>query len=752
MSLSAKLLDGEYWECFADEFGFARFQKVLQGSSSSSDIFTLAHVQYCLPSVQFNSRVDMVVVRAADPPPFRQCGDWMQIIDGGAGSIIKIADLSGPLMNHLVPNMGAKNMSIESSRFAPPVQGTKFTWGQVSSEGNNPGDDPTCSHGIFSQHGGIIYPEYEKKGGYRDGINDLFEVGPHMSILFWMTDVDFGTEDDNLLRHYNIQFVKSSEFPALLSVGGGNGLESYFGPSCHTGPGSTPSLLLDMGSLDSSSTSDSCESVSKASDDAKKKPSIQWSEHTIPSFFGYGSLISQIDFSDISKWDVGSNICYDSQEDNMYESTSAMVGNGAALMGFEKFRARNISIGPTTPIFIGIQKESQTFDIPHSSYVEIPAGSVSAEGRISYAIRAQAPNCGTYCTMEDGFGFGGRIWGWGPDSTACGGDSVEWLNHWAFLMMKRVSHSWANGLGSMAGYGNYAWIVNELSLKRPGYLFGLSGDSMFTVDTWWAKLNLSRPGLIVQGKGRDVESFLSGIKVRVMPIYLVDMPPPVAACGNTGFDKVVDPDTDVWDNMYCTVENRVGDTEKLQEASTGVNLELSLPFLFPSFSTGGGGGDGVDPANLRASFDSIGNTCHEIARNLFGYFDSFRDEPNRHMTYVCGPPRTQEEVPSLGKTVTTPYGPRTINIITFQYTDSSVFNMTVEVGPITINQASAGGLKSKRAKTEEVDGRIVSHDYGSLFKVKVQGIGIVNAWNVQPWPWEVGDKVKVQLYNNPMEI
>jgi hypothetical protein len=754
MSLSAKLLDGEYWECFADEFGFARFQRVLDGSSPSSDIFSLAHVQYCLPSVQVNSIVDMVVVRAADPPPFRQCGDWMQIIDRGTSSMVRIADLAGPLMNHLVPNFGAHNMTVQTSMGAMPVMGTKFTWGQVSSEGQNPGDDPTCSHGIFSQNGGIIYPDYERKQGYKDGINDMFELGPHMSILFWMTDVDFGSDDDSFLRHYNIQFVKSSEFPVLLRPGGGAGLENYFGPSCHTGPGSTPSLLLDMGSVNSSSSSDSCVSVSKASDEAKKKPSIQWSEHTIPSFFAYKRFESQINFGDISKWDLGSNQCYDNQIDSMYESTSAMLGNGATLMGFEKFKARNITIGPLTPIFIGIQKESQTFDIPKSNYVEIPSESSVTDGILSYAVRAQAPHCGTYCTMPFDFPgvVGGRVFGWGPDSTSCVGDSVEWINHWWHLMLTEVHHSWAHGLGGMSGYGNYAWIVKALQLKRPGYLMGISGDGMFTIDTWWAKINISRPGLIVQGKGKDVESFLSNVKVRVMPVYLVDMPAPVAACGNTGFDKVLDPDTDVWDNMYCTVEDKVGDTEKLQEASTGINLDISLPFLFPGFSAGTGGGNAADPANLRNSFDKIGEECYKVAQNLFGYFDSFRDEPNKSMTYICSPPRSQEEVPSLGKTVVTPYGPRTINSISFQYTDSSVFNMTVDVGPITINQASAGGLKSKRIKTEDVDGRVVSHEYGSLFKVRIQGIGVVNAWNSQPWPWEVGDKVKVQLYNNPMEL
>jgi hypothetical protein len=231
-----------------------------------------------------------------------------------------------------------------------------------------------------------------------------------------------------------------------------------------------------------------------------------------------------------------------------------------------------------------------------------------------------------------------------------------------------------------------------------------------------------------------------------MPVYLVDMPAPVAACGNTGFCQVVDPDTDVWDSMYCTVEDRIGDSERLQEAQSGITMEIALPFLFPSYPANG------TSADLRNSFDQIGQKCLDIAKNLFGYFDSFRYEPNKSMSYICSPPRTQDEMPSLGQTVVTPYGPRTINTISFQYTDSSVYNMTVEVGHITLNPGSAGVLKAKRQKTEEVDGRVVSHDHGSLYRVRVPGIGIIQAWNAHAWPWEVGDKVRVQLYNNPVEI
>jgi hypothetical protein len=669
----------------------------------------------------------------------------MQIIDGGGGSIAKIADLQNLFYR---PLSNAAPLTGGATAGAAPVMGTKFTWGQVASEGYNPGDTATCDQGVFAQHGGIIYPDYERKQGYKDGINDMFEIGPHMQILFWMVDVDFGSTDEHYLRHYSVQFVKTTEFPVLLNVSQSSAVSDYFGPTCHQGPGSTPNILIDL--REDSDSSDSCESVEKASAEGKSQPHIEWTEYTIPSFYGYGRASSQINFADISKWDVGSNICYDNQADNMYESTSAILGNGAALIGFEKMRVRSIDITSSTQVYIGIQKESQTFDIPNTNWIEIPTLSPVSDGLLNYAIRAQAPHAGTYCVMD---ALGYKSVGIGPDSSVCWGDGVEWMNGWWSLMMTDVYHSWANGLGAMSNYLNYQWIVNELKLKRPGKLMGIGGDGMFTVDTWWAKVNISRPGLIVQGKGKDVEEFIEGVKVRVMPVYLVDMPPPVAAYGNTGFSKIVDPDTDVWDNMYCTVEDKEGDSELLQEASSGVTLDISFPFLFPGFSSDGGSvGTGSDPSALRASFDAIGQKCYRVAKNLFGYFDSFRNEPNKSMAYICSPPRTQSEIPKLGQSVATPYGPRTINSISFQYSDSSVYNMTVDVGYITINQATGGGLKSKLKRNEDVDGRVVSHDHGSLYKVRIPAIGVINAWNAHPWPWEVGDKVKVQLYNSPVEL
>jgi hypothetical protein len=753
MSLMAKLIDGEYWECYADEFGFARFQKILEKSSPSNDIFVPKNVQYCLPSVQTASMVDMVIVRAAKPPPFRQCGDWMDIIDGSKGSIVEIADLSELFRPN--PKIGTISTGFASgargtSNSALPQLGTKFTWGQVSSRGSNSGDDPTCSHGIFSQHGGIIYPDYERKQSYKDGINDVFEVGPHMNIIFWLTDIEFGSTDPHFMRHYNVQFVKSCEFPVLLEVNPTSSVSPYWGPACHEGPGSTPNIMIDLTTTDS--TTETCTSPVVASTEGRSQPNVQWTSYTTPSFFGYANAKSRINFSDVSKWDIGSNICMDNQIDNMYESTSTLMGNGANLIGWEHANTKWWGYTPgTSRLYIGMQTGTQTFDISNQNYIEVPTDSPVSDGILYYAIRAQAPHSGTFCSMPFtttavGLSVSTRQTGLGSDQTVCWGDGVEWSNIYWPYMLTGVSHSWASGLASMKNYLNYNWLVNKMKLPRPGLLMGVGGDNLFTVDTWWAKVNVARPGMIVQGKGADAEDFIESVSMRVAPVYIVDLPAPVAAHGNTDFSKVVNPDTDVWDSMYCTVERNISDTEELQLAETGNTFEISLPFLFPSYAAQGGS------SGLRAEFDQIGNECYSIAKNIFGYLNSFRYEPNKSMSYVCGPPRSQSEVPGLGQTVNTPHGLRTINSISYQYTDSSSFTMTIEVGPVNINNASAGGLRSKVHKPEQAKGRVVAHDYGSLFHVLVEGVGRIKAWNQSAWPWEVGDRVDVELYNNPVEL
>jgi hypothetical protein len=745
MSLEAMLLSGEYWEVYADEFGRARFIKILQGSSEAGPTIALKHIQYCLPTIQTQDLADMVIVKAAQPPPFRRCGhDWFTIVDRSMTmSTTTIRDLGGvfPMGNN--PAQGAMPPRGES-QFGPlSLQGMKFTWGHVNGH-QSVSTDSTCDHGVFAQFGCVVYPDFQRKQSFRDEYVDVAEVEGYETILFWLIDVDYGSIGSEKLKHYNIQFTKSSEIPAHLQITGNqNDFSSAFGPICDLGQGTgtTPRtfMRLEMPDHSGATSCDSIESASQKGKEGKGKGTMYWDECSLPSFFGYGRAHSKLNFLDISKWSPGSNQCVDDQfADNMYEATTSLMANGCTLEGFKAAMKPGWSYDS---IDIGWQKERRTFDLPQSSvWVELPYDQYpqGVHGNLHYVLRAKAPDSGTWC----------ENW---LSSTA------KWVNPYHQLMLQLVGCRW-QGSAMSNNAGSFSWpspcggrslpFIDAMpwiaTFKPPGYLMSMD-EGLYTVDEIWAKVTIGRPGIIIKGMGAAAETLLNSLSLKALPVYQVDFPVPTAAAGGefgtAGFK--VNPDNDLFDNMYCTMEDKKTDSERLQEACTGNVLEFGFPFLYPHVKSG---------EKPRQAFDKVVDQCLGVARNLWGYINSYHDMPNKNMTFICGPPETQDEVPFLGQTVATDHGPRTINNISFSYSDASSFSMTVEVGPVSVSQASAGTITHKQIKTEDVRGRIVTHEYGALYKVNVPGIGVIKAWNIDHWPWNAGDRVQVQLYNNPKEV
>jgi hypothetical protein len=712
MSLQAKLLDDEYWEVYADEDGLARFIMIVKGSSPNPSTTELHDIQYCVPSLQPQDLVDMVIVRAADPPPSRACGPWLTIVDGSQTS----SSSNLKTMTSVFP------ASLEMTR------GLKFTWGQVNGS-NSQFTSSTCDNHRFSQYGSIVYPDFERKQSYKDGIVDRFEVGPFQTIVCWLIDTDFGDVGADLVGNYSIQFTKSSEMPIYLDVTPSSDLSENFGPVCDIrnkdgSPGTNWNITIDLRGVTGAGGGSTCDSVGGSVNAAKQQGTTYWDEYSLPAFYGYARGDSLIDFSDVSKWDQGSNICYDNQQDIMYESTQTLMANGCTLAHWKHYPEI------WTPEFVdlGIQKDMRTMDLGHSTvWMEMPVGITGLpDGRLHYALRAKAPDAATFITNMDNKG---------------------WRNPYWVHMFEEVQHRFGNSLAGaqIAGYpseGTTSLMLQALAragaFNPPGHLVGMD-ENLYTMHEFWAKATIARAGLLVQGKGQDAAALLDKVVMKAMPVYMIDFPAPVAAAGHTGFTQIVNPDTDVFDNMYCTVEENTGDTERLQAAMCGNTLEISLPFLYPN------------NGSSRANFDVVGEQCFKVATNILGYLDSFRNNPNKGMTYVCGPPG-EGQVPQLGQSVNTPYGIRTINSITFNYTDQSSYTMTVDVGPISFSQASTGHPYKKRSRTEEVKARVVKHDLGAKYKVNVPGIGVLNAWNANPWPWDVGDLVTVTVYNQPIEL
>jgi hypothetical protein len=524
----------------------------------------------------------------------------------------------------------------------------------------------------------------------------------------------------NIMRHYSINFDKSAEMPVYLDLETYHDFSDKFPPICDIsegvgGTGTNPSISLTLD--DSGLAAASCTSVQGAMSSASTRKSIvEWAEYSMPSFYGYGRGVSRMNFNDVSKWNIGYDDCMDNQIDSIYESTSAMSCNGCNL------NSRDMSAiiySDCSSVSFGTQVDRKTFDLSNELWREVTDNpAVYDQGKLEYAFRALAPHRATL--SSDWFG------------------DRNWQNPFQNYMLERITQIFAStpGCGSILTAGQTIY-------EYPGFLFG-DGSNLFTVDEMWAKAKVARPGITIIGHGRGVESILSSLTLRAMPVYQVDFPAPIAAAGENWDEGCVDPFDGIRDNMYCTIEDDVPTSmERLQEAQTGNTINVNFPYLFPDFAKYG--------TSSKAAFNACCSDCLAVANMLWDYVKRYMDEPNKNMTYICGPPTRQEDLPQLGHTVNTPYGPRTVNSISYSYSDGSSYLVNIDVGPVRISQATAGKLTKLETRTENVRGRVISQEAGALYKVSIPKIGVIKAWNKDYYPWEAGDTVQVTLYNHPVE-
>lgn len=714
MSLMSSLMDEEYWECYADEWGEASFIQVLP---EGNNIATLPRVQYCVPSMQPADIADLVIVRSADPPPFRKCGkvkgglEWYEVLDGSASSIRAAAS-----QGFLFPGGGAHN----------DARGMMFSWGEVTGFASQ-GIDPTCEIGRFDQYGTIVYPDYERKQIYNDGVVDLFELQGFEQILFWLVDVDYGLSDD-ALRHYSIQFVKSTDIPVqLANPSVSDSYKEYFGPVCDIsetgeGTGSTPNISIYPDPASEQAAKDkSCTSVQSSISAANERQKLvaAWGEYLVPSFFTYGGTRTRINFNDTSKWmgGVGTDECIDEAVDNMYESTTELWGNGCPLEHWSWSTFLD-----TTYVNVGQQKGHRTLQLPQGS---VWTEAEEEDGYIKYALRAEAPS-------KASVKFGGN----------------PWINPFDNHMLQPIASSSPGNASSVFGS----------TFQFAGYLFGWD-DGLYTIDSGelWAKIKIARPGIAIQGFGKSATTLMGQISLRVKPVYQVDFPAALASQGEPRNAPNYQPGcVDLYEDLkydkaYCEpLEEGPSNAEMIQESMTGSTIDITIPFLFPDFL----GSGQTKPSEVvnKTAFDSVCAKCNTVALFVWDYVKKYKDEPNKGYSFVCGPPSSQAEVPKLGQSVETEHGIRTINSISYSYSDGSSFNVNIEAGPISLATAHAGSFARKRTRNEDVKGKVVDVGEGALYKVDVPGIGVIQAWNIDKYPWDVGDKVTVSLYNHPAEL
>jgi len=747
-SLDAKLLNGEYWEVYSNEFGEAEFVLILKDSSPNTHLCKLPEIRYCIPGAKMDQITDLVIVRGNTPIPEISCGDTEIIVLSKDQPIVEnVCELG---------NIFTKR-PFNSAESAITALGAKMEWGMLAESRGGSYVSRSCDLGKFRQYGTIVYPEYDRKQVFKDNISDPIEIGPFQQIIGWLIDIDFGNfTSEELQLYYNVNFTSgATEIPVRLKDSGplvgsvsAHELENYFPLECDLSVLNmnracmTPQELLKA-HFDAYTQLQGCSNPRQAILQGGGITGYNGG-YIVPNMYQYGKIQSCLDFSDANRWGyLGfTEKCGGDPVENIYQSTTQIIATGFPLRSWYYVH----SSAGQDQYFFGIQTEHQTIQLTEGEHwVELSEfpGLYTSLGKGAfryYGLRFKAPPSATYrvtYSNEHTPNTGGSF-------AAGGGTDMGWQNPFhAYLGMFIRSGIDMQDLSifyqHVAGnYSAYYFTEGCWNYTPGGYLAGIN-DGLWTIDegSLYAKVNVSRPGIQIRTAGKDVRPLLEAISMKVKPIFQNTMQQPVAACGNN-FCQIIDPETGLYDNVWCTREELDSDAEKLRDAMTGITLEVNITALFPTDTSLNG-------------YRTAAEECLKVAQNLYNYYNTFRNEPYKGYTYICGPPTNKDEIPRLGKCVSTPHGIRTINTINYNYQDGQSYTLNIEAGPAMFSAQGVGQLYKKQVENVTITGRVEQVLDGALYKVNIPRYGIITAWNAAKWPWEVGDQVQVELYNVPKE-
>lgn len=290
------------------------------------------------------------------------------------------------------------------------------------------------------------------------------------------------------------------------------------------------------------------------------------------------------------------------------------------------------------------------------------------------------------------------------------------------------SNAWAGSVSPVGWSWSDEWDAGDTSRRSPGsmppgiIIPNLGGGWVNLITKLWAAVELDRPCMHVTDPNGNAIHLANTFSLRYQPIIVTDKPAPVAYNFGGGA-RLVDHTLDLYDSDPSTVQESPtsieGSLSWLQTHTTGRTVDVSLPFCSEE-------------------------ECVEMANTIY----NLQNENINTYNMVCGPTK----LPKLGTRV--PGYEGRINQITYSYTDSSAYNINVQVGP-TFLGARGWNANIYQRRTEDV-GReaIVCYSFGDgiNYRVKIAGgLGVYNAVNKTMAAYNVGEKVRVTVHNNPVE-
>jgi len=262
-----------------------------------------------------------------------------------------------------------------------------------------------------------------------------------------------------------------------------------------------------------------------------------------------------------------------------------------------------------------------------------------------------------------------------------------------------------------------------------GTIFPVAGNRGILVQQIYALVDLDTPSISIYdpeqpgavGAASKALDLANALEYWVTPIMVTELPPSISFNGSP-----IDQKPSKADNDPTTAQ--VFDDTPLEVAydqmDGGGGVELTLPFF----------NDPSDDVKL----DSLSGALYDFMNAGTGL----------DTTYVCGP----DTDVTLGEA-----GPAggIVNSISYSYTDSGSYTVSVNEGPRLVKNFSGGGPSGPTMKASDnfsSRGTIIDTlGNGMFFKVRIDGYGERIAINMSPSIIKIGDVVQCTVHNNPVE-
>jgi hypothetical protein len=290
--------------------------------------------------------------------------------------------------------------------------------------------------------------------------------------------------------------------------------------------------------------------------------------------------------------------------------------------------------------------------------------------------------------------------------------------------------------GDVHNYGNCVFHINpycpyfeeyQKETER-GTILPTSHSQGILVQEVWASIHLNTPSIVVydpDGQNSKALTIATNLNYYIGAMMMEDKPAPMAFNGSL-LDQVSSKQ-----DHDPTTSQRLQDTDyeaAIDRMDGGGGLSLTLSFL---------DGDG--------DYDESEDQVKRLSSELFELMNS---GTGVQTTYICGP----ECDPQIGAKG---LSGGIINSITYSYSDSNSYMISVTEGPYLVGGLSQinGAVIMKAAEDVGANGTIIQ-DLGNHihYKVHIDEFGDRIAINAQHAIIRVGDKVSCAIHNCPVEM